>query len=123
MAKHARPFFAWLERQPATSKRLFAHDVQLASRDAKRSPTRHDMAAADWWAASDRTLPQREAFADLLLSLDADPFLGERQPQIDKGCRAIGFASGPERFGVIYQVIPAKNAIRIISVTSITQIA
>lgn len=123
MAKQTRPFLAWLDRQPATSKRLFAHDVQLAARDPKRSTTRHDMAAADWWAASDRTMPQREAFAELLLSLDGDPFLGERQPQIDKGCRAIGFVAGTERFGVIYQVIPAKNAIRIISITSITQIA
>lgn len=119
MAKQSRPFLTWLERQPAASRRLFVHDVQLAQRDGKRGNTRSEMAAADWWVASDRTLPEREAFAELLLALDADPFLGERQPQIDRGCRAIGFATATDRFGVVYQVIAAKNAIRIISITRI----
>lgn len=121
MAKQSRSILAWLDRQPAATKRLFIHDVQLAHRESgaagPRSSTRGPQPAADWWAANQRTLAEREAFAELLLALDADPFLGERQPQIDRGCRAIGFTTATDRFGVVYQVIAARNAIRIISIT------
>jgi hypothetical protein len=79
----------------------------------------HGAPALDWYRSSQRTLRARESFALFLLQLDALPFLGANMPNIGPGCRSHGLESDGKRFGLVYQVIPAENAIRIISIVAI----
>ncbi|GEM_PF-1354461 len=111
----------WLAGQSAVAPQSpFVHDIQLATSDQLIRVSKVGQAAWDWYQSNTRTHGEREAFAGLLLQLDANPALGGPAFHIGQGCRSLGFAERGRRFGVVYQIIPAKNAIRIISISSIS---
>ena len=73
----------------------------------------------EWCASEVRCGSELALFADLLLCLDADPFLAESRPLLPHaGLR--WFAPGtPPRFKVIYHVDPALNLVRVLTCTPV----
>jgi hypothetical protein len=123
-----RAFSEWLEQvrmrttdESSPVRRGLVHGFKLAGNASVQSEDPGTVSASAWYAAADRTTAEREAFALLLLQLDADPAKGAHQPdRISKGCRTIGFKAKDRRFGVVYQIIAADNTIRIVSISTVS---
>jgi hypothetical protein len=113
VAEWLDPFQDWLQDVGAWTKRQ-------RRTPAPKSPLVHRFELSPpvlcWYRETGRTQQERRAFASLLLTLDGCPVQGRFLPSIPGG-RSLGFEGEGIRFGVIYQLVPAAQCVRIITLT------
>lgn len=74
---------------------------------------------AQWCASELRTGSELALFADLLLCLDADPFMAESRPLLPHAGLRWHAPGTPPKFKVIYHVDPALDLVKVLLCTPV----